>query len=140
MLPAKDRMGNETRPHVLVVDDSPAIAGRIGHVIERAGFRTSCAFGGREGLAAFNAALTTGAPFSAVVTDFSMADFGGLAVAAGVKAAAPATAVVLLTAYAFDSQDELPRNVDAVLEKPPTEALLRSTLARLIVPPDRERR
>ena len=125
-------MGNETRPHVLLVDDYPEIAKKIAYVIERAGFRTSCAFGGREGLAAFNAALSAGAPFSAVVTDFSMADLDGLAVAAAVKAAWATTAVVLLTAYDTDSDDELPRNVDAVLKKPPSDALLRSTLAQLI--------
>ena len=132
-------MRNETRPRVLVVDDYPEIAKKIAHIIERAGFRAACAFGGREGLAAFNAALSAGAPFSAVVTDFSMADLGGLVVAAAVKDAASATAVVLLTAYAIDSDDELPRNVDAVLKKPPSEAVLRSTLVRLIVPPDPER-
>jgi CheY-like chemotaxis protein len=130
------RMENQTRPHVLVVDDHPAIAERIGRMVERAGFRTAYAFGGREGLAAFNAALSAGAAFSAVVTDFSMADLDGLAVAEAVKAASPATAVVLLTAYRIDGTDELPRHVDAVLEKPPTEALLRSTLARVIVTPD----
>ena len=129
-------MGNETRPHVLVVDDYPEIARRLGYLVERAGLRTSCAFSGRESLAALNAALSAGAPFSAVVTDFSMADLDGLAVAAAVKAASPATMVVLLTAHRIDSHDELPRNVDAVLLKPPSEALLRSTLARLIDHPD----
>jgi len=129
-------MGEETRPHVLVVDDYPEVAKKIARVIERAGFRTACAFGGTDGLAAFHAALSAGAPFSAVVTDFSMGDLGGLAVAAAVKSAAPATAVVLLTAYALDSDDELPRHIDAVLKKPPSEALLRSTLARVIVIPD----
>ena len=132
-------MGDQTRPDVLVVDDYPGIAKRLGDIVERAGFRTSCAFGGREGIAAFNAALSAGSPFSAVVTDFSMPDLDGLAVAAAVKAASPATAVILLTAYAADTHDHLPRNVDAVLEKPPSEARLRSTLARLIVSPDTER-
>ena len=131
-------MVNETRPRVLVVDDYAEIATKIAHVIERAGFRTSCAYGGREGLAAFNAALSGGAPFSAVVTDFSMADMDGLAVAAAVKAASAGTGVVLLTAYAIDRDDELPRNVDAVLTKPPSKALLRSTLARIIVALDAE--
>ena len=125
-------MGDEPRPHVLVVDDYPEMARRIAHVIERAGFRTSCAFGGGEGLAAFNAALSAGAPFSAVVTDFSMADLDGLAVAAAVKDTSPTTAVVMLTAYAIDSDDELPRNVDAVLEKLLSGAQLGSTLARLL--------
>ena len=125
-------MGNETRPRVLVVDDFAEIAKKVADVIDRTGFRASCAFGGREGLAAFNAALSSGAPFAAVVTDFSMADIDGLAVAAAVKAARAETAVVLLTAYAVDGADELPRNVDAVLTKPPSEALLRSTLARIV--------
>jgi hypothetical protein len=48
--------------------------------------------------------------------------------------------VVLLTAYVLDSHDGLPRNVDAVLAKPPTEAQLRSTLTRVIVPTDPEGR
>ena len=124
------------RPHVLVVDDYPEIARRIGYLVERAGFRTSCAFSGSESLAALNAALSAGAPFSAVVTDFSMAGLDGLAVAAAVKAASPATMVVLLTVHDIDSHDGLPRNVDAVLLKPPSEALLRATLARLIDLPD----
>ena len=47
-------------------------------------------------MATFNAALSAGSPFSAVVTDFRMADLDGLAVAAGVKAVSPATTVVLL--------------------------------------------
>ena len=90
-------------------------------------------------MAAFNAALSAGSPFFAVVTDFSMGDLDGLAVAAAVKAASPATTVVLLTAYAVDGDDDLPQHVDAVLRKPPSEALLRSTLARLIINPDAKR-
>ena len=132
-------MANETRPHVLVVDDYPEMATKIGDVVERAGFRASCAFGGREGLAVFDRALSAGAPFSAVVTDFRMADLDGLAVAAAVKAASPATAVVLLTASTIDSKDELPLNVDAVLEKPLSGTQLPSTLARLLVDPDAAR-
>jgi CheY-like chemotaxis protein len=53
-----------------------------------------------------------------------------------VKAAWATTAVVLLTAYGVDSDDQLPRNVDAVLEKPPSVTQLRSSLARLMVDPD----
>ena len=101
-------------------------------MVERAGFRASCAIGGSECIAAFTAALSAGSPFSAVVTDFRMSGFDGLAVAAAVKAASPATAVVLIPASALDSPDRLP-NVDAVLTKPSSEALLRSTLTRVIV-------
>ena len=62
-------------------------------------------------MATFNAALSAGSPFSAVVTDFRIADLDGLAVAAGVKAVSPATTVVLLTAHTLDAHDLL-RNVD----------------------------
>jgi CheY-like chemotaxis protein len=124
-------MEDPPRPHVLVVDDGPGMATRLSEMVSRAGFGSSCAIGGREGMAAFSAALSAGSPFSAVVTDFSMADLDGLAVAAAVKAASPATAVVLLSAYAIEA-DELPEHVDAVLRKPPSDAQLRATLARLI--------
>ena len=131
-------MGNQTRPRVLVVDDYPGLAKKLGDMVERAGFRTSYAPGGKEGMAAFNAALSAGSPFSAVVTDLTMPDLNGLAVAAAVKVASPETTVVLLTAYEIGTGHHLPENVDAVLRKPPSEALLRSTLAHLI-DPDAER-
>lgn len=127
------RNGDETQPHVLVVDDYPGMAKKLGGLLERAGFRVSCAFGGSEAVAVFNAALSAGRPFSAVVTDFRMPDLDGLAVAAAVKAASPATAVVLITA--FDADDHSVPNVDAVLRKPTSEALLSSTLTRLVVDP-----
>ncbi len=107
-------------------------------MVERAGFRASCASGGREAIDAIDAALSAGDPFSAVVTDVSMADLDGLAVAAAAKAASPSTAVVLVTAYAIALRDQLPANVDVVLEKPLSAALLRSTLERLIGDPDRQ--
>ena len=125
-------MENGARPNVLVVDHHSDIARRIAQAIERAGFQTACAFSGKEGLAAFYAALSAGTPFSAVVTDFSMPDVDGLAMAAAVKASNPATPVVLVTAYSIDSDDALPPNIDALVNKSPSEALLRSTLARLV--------
>jgi CheY-like chemotaxis protein len=129
-------MGVRARPHVLVVDDHPEMANRVGEMVERAGFHTSVALGGREGITAFAAAQSAGSAFSMVITDFSMADLDGLAVAAAVKAASPSTPVVMLTAYAVNANDLLPRNVDAALTKPPSNAELRSTLERLIVAPD----
>jgi CheY-like chemotaxis protein len=123
-----------TARHVLVVDDYPEVARRVSEMLERAGFRTSFALGGRAGVTAFNAAQSAGTAFSAVITDFSMADLDGLAVAAAVKAASPSTPVVLLTAYALNADDRLPRDVDAVLTKPPLTGELRAILERLCVP------
>jgi len=123
-------MRDQTGFRVLVIDDHRGIAARLGEMVERAGFRVSLAFGGREGIDAFDEAQSAGSPFSVIITDFSMADFDGLAVAATVKHAAPATKVILLTFYAIDA-DPLPPAIDAVLRKPPSDAELRSTLARL---------
>ena len=106
--------------------------GKVVAMIERAGFRASWAGGGPEGVAAFHAAKAAGSPFSAIITDFRMPDFDGLAVAAEVKGVSPSTPVVLLTAYVVATPgDQLPPHVDAILTKPPSGEELRSTLARL---------
>ena len=131
------KMAELALPHVLVVDDHPEVARRVGEMLERVGFRTSIALGGKEGVTAFAAAQSGGSAFSAVITDFSMAELDGLAVAAAVKAASPSTPVLLITAYALNADDPLPRNVDAVLAKPSLTGELRSTLERLVVPRDR---
>ena len=123
-------MRDQTVSRVLVIDDHRGIAARLGEMVERAGFRVSLAFGGREGIEAFDQAQSVGSPFSVIITDYSMADFDGLAVAASAKHAAPSTKVILLTFYAIDA-DRLPPAIDAVLKKPPSDAELRSTLARL---------
>jgi CheY-like chemotaxis protein len=124
-------MEDKPRLHVLVVDDHPAMASRLAEMVERAGFRASVALSGRAGLAAFSAAQSAGSPFSAIITDFSMADLDGMAVAAAVKKASPSTAVILLTAYVVSADDPLPRNVDAILTKPASDQRLRSTLTQL---------
>ena len=128
-------MDDKPRLQVLVVDDRPDIATRFGEMVERAGFRTSFASGGKDGIAVFHAAQSAGAPFAVVITDFSMPDLDGLALAAAVKGVSRATAVILLTAYTLDTDDQLPPNVDAILTKPPSDEELRSTLARLTAQP-----
>jgi CheY-like chemotaxis protein len=127
-------MERQERPHVLVIDDHPTIATRLCEMVVRVGFRASSASGGREGVAEFQAAQSAGVPFAAVITDLSMADLNGLAVAAAVKGASPSTAVVLLTAYSPDADDPLPPHIDAILTKVPPDAELRSTLMRLTAP------
>jgi CheY-like chemotaxis protein len=124
-------MEDKPRLHVLVVDDHPDMARRLSEMVERAGFRTSFASGGREGIAVFHAAQSAGVPFVVVITDFSMPDLDGLALAAVVKGVSVTTAVILLTAYSSDTDGQLPPNVDAILAKPPSADELRSTLARL---------
>lgn len=118
---------------VLVVDDHPGMAESLAEMIERAGFRASWACGGAEGVDAFHAARAAGSPFSAVITDVRMPGLDGLGLAAVVKGVSPSTPVVLLTAYLIATgDDQLPRHVDAVLPKPPSDEELRSTLGRVI--------
>ena len=119
------------QPHVLLIDDHPGIGARIGSMLQRAGCRIRIAASAGEGIAAFRAAHHSNEHFELVITDFSMADANGLAVAAAVKAIAPPTPVVLLSAYSFSGDDALPPHVDAVLAKPPTFDQLRALLSRL---------
>lgn len=123
---------DHSRSHVLVIDDHRGMAEKLAEMVERAGFRASWAGGGTDGVAAFRAAHAAGSPFAAIVTDFSMADLDGLALAALMKGVSPLTPVILLTAYAIHvPDDELPPHIDAILAKPPSSEELRSTLARL---------
>jgi CheY-like chemotaxis protein len=118
-------------PYVLVIDDHPGIAARIGDMLRRAGCRIRIAASANEGIAVFRATQQSGERFDLVITDFSMAGDNGLDVAAAVKAITSLTPVVLLSAYPLGEGDILPPHVDAVLTKPPTLEQLRALLSRL---------
>jgi CheY-like chemotaxis protein len=113
---------------ILLIDDHPLVADALKVVIQREGHRVSVASSGREGVETFLAWAGQGRPFHVVMTDYSMSDLDGLQVASAVKAASPATRVILLTAYQFSPADPLPANVDAVVSKPPDLATLRTAL------------
>ena len=81
--------------HILVVDDEPAARGTFALLLRKRGHRVLEADG-------VNAATKRLAEevFDLVVTDLRMPDGNGLDVLRAVKAHAPATEVILLTAYA----------------------------------------
>jgi CheY-like chemotaxis protein len=116
---------------VLVVDDHPRVAASIGRMLQRSGCRIRIASSAGEAIAAFRDLQLGDERFDLVITDFSMIDESGLAVAAAVKAMSPSTPVVLMSAGLVDPRDDLPRHVDAVMTKPPTTAELSILLARL---------
>lgn len=72
-------------------------------------------------------------PFDAVITDLGMPYVDGRRVAAAVKAASPGTPVVLLTGWAqrLRTDNEIPPDVDRVLNKPPRLRELRALLSEL---------
>jgi CheY-like chemotaxis protein len=117
--------------HLLLIDDHPLVAGAIRTILEREGHRVVVALCGENGVEAFRRAQQTGEPFAAVITDYSLPDLDGLAVAAEVKRMSAATSVIMLTAYAAEATtDGLPANVDALLGKPPALDALRAALRR----------
>ncbi|HSH15412.1 MAG TPA: response regulator, partial [Verrucomicrobiae bacterium] len=71
-----------------------------------------------------------------IITDLGMPYLDGRKVASTVKAASPATPVILLTGWGqrIVAQGDVPPDVDQVLAKPPKLHELRGTLARLCQP------
>jgi DNA-binding NtrC family response regulator len=119
---------------VLVVDDEIAVRAALEAAFSRKGWRVRSAAGTREALAAFEAD-----PCALVVTDMRMPDGNGLEVMQGVRALAPGTAVILLTAFG-----NVPEAVRAMREgacdylvKPISFEQLEEAARRLLAPSHR---
>ncbi|HZU45232.1 MAG TPA: sigma-54 dependent transcriptional regulator [Terriglobales bacterium] len=84
----------EKNSHVLVVDDDPAMRVALHTSFQRHGWHVEAAAGAEEALGKFR---HTRPPL--VVTDIRMPDGDGLTVLRDVRAIAPRTAVILLTAF-----------------------------------------
>jgi PAS domain S-box-containing protein len=118
---------------ILVIDDDPIILQSLFELFKRDGHIVEIAAGGQNGIDAFRAADARHEPFALVITDLGMPHVDGRAVAAAVKSLLPQTPVVLLTGWGHRmlAENELPKNVDRVLGKPPKLLVLRSVLAEL---------
>jgi signal transduction histidine kinase/CheY-like chemotaxis protein len=118
---------------ILLVDDDPILLQSLRDTLEGDGHSITAASGGQAGIDAFAAALASGAPFDAVVTDLGMPYVDGRKVAAMVRAASPTVPIVMLTGWGqrLVADDEVPPHVDRVLNKPPRLAELRVILAEL---------
>lgn len=122
------------RLRLLVVDDDPLLLKALRDVLEADGHVVVTANGGQAGIDALQAGLARKEPFAAVITDLGMPYVDGRAVASAVKAASPATPVILLTGWGkrLAAKGEVPPHVDCVLSKPPKPAELRGALAQCI--------
>ena len=132
-VPVRDggALGTVERRRLLVVDDDPLLIKSLRDILEGDGHAIIATDGGQAGIDAFLAAEQNGEPFAAVITDLGMPYVDGRKVAAAVKAASPATPVILLTGWGqrLMSEGALPVDVDYVLGKPPKLRELREALA-----------
>jgi len=118
---------------VLLVDDDAVLAHSMTDILQAEGHHVTAAAGGQQGIAEFSAALARGEPFDVVITDLGMPKVDGRQVAQAVKAASPATPVLMLTGWGrrMSEDGERPPHVDQLLSKPPRLAELRAALARV---------
>jgi PAS domain S-box-containing protein len=122
-----------SRLRLLLVDDDPILLKSLRDALETDGHVIVAAKGGADGIAVFRASLERGERVDAVITDLGMPYVDGRQVAAAVKAASPATPVILLTGWGrrLVADGEIPPHVDRVLSKPPKLREVREALAQL---------
>jgi len=120
---------------ILIVDDDPLVIESLRATLESEGHRVTAADGGQAGIDAILAAQQSGECYSVVITDLGMPYADGRRVAAAVKTTSPGTPVMLLTGWGqrLVDENEIPINVDRVLNKPPKLRELRAALAELVV-------
>lgn len=124
------------RLRLLLIDDNPVLLQSLRDALELDGHVVVTTDGGEAGIAAFRLSLGREEAFAAVITDLGMPHLDGRRVAAMVKAASPATPVIMLTGWGkrLAAEGYLPPHVDRLLAKPPRLHELRETLAQLCSP------
>jgi signal transduction histidine kinase/CheY-like chemotaxis protein len=122
-----------SRLRILLVDDDPLVIKSLGDTLEAEGHLVTTASGGREGVEIVRATAERNENFSVVITDLGMPYIDGRKVASAVKLAWKTTPVILLTGWGQRMADEedMPANVDRVLNKPPKLQQLRTALSEL---------
>jgi PAS domain S-box-containing protein len=115
---------------ILIVDDDPVILKSLHDTLAADGHTVTTANGGQAGIEAFVAAKARGESFPVVITDLGMPHVDGRKVSAAIKAAAPATLVLMLTGWGqrLVAEGDIPEHVDRVLNKPPKLRELREAL------------
>jgi signal transduction histidine kinase/ActR/RegA family two-component response regulator len=119
---------------ILIVDDDPVLLTSLREVLVHDGHQVQTANGGRAGIEAFLDAHEAGKPFRVVITDLGMPHVDGRAVAAAIKAAAPSTAIIMLTGWGqrLVASGDIPPEVIAVLSKPPRINELRRHISQCL--------
>jgi DNA-binding NtrC family response regulator len=109
---------------ILLVDDEPAIAEALGEALRDEGHRVTVAFDGAEAMNRLNARV-----FDVVISDVRLPEVDGLTIFRRLRREAPATQVILISAYATvpDAVEVIKQNAANYLAKPfDLDELLRS--------------
>ena len=119
------------RTRILLIDDDAMLLTSLRDILEREGHEVVTANGGQQGIDRFLAEKNAGRAFPVVITDLGMPHVDGRAVASAIAQAAPGTPVLLLTGWGQRLADtgDIPRDVVAVIGKPPRLGELRQRLA-----------
>jgi two-component system, NtrC family, response regulator GlrR len=114
---------------ILVVDDEPAVCGAIRMLLEHDGHTVQTVTSGREALS-----LLEPGRFDVVITDYSMPEMKGDALAAAVKQRLPAQPVLMITAHAemLKSSGTPLTGVDGLVNKPFLMEELREAIAGVL--------
>ena len=121
---------------ILFVDDEPLLRELLKEILEHDGHSVELADGGQAGLDAFRAAKQRGETFDVVVTDLGMPRLDGRQLAQILKSESPTTPIIMMTGWGtLIKGEELPPQVDGMLNKPPRigelqEALRKATQRR----------
>ena len=86
---------NQLRLRVLVIDDEPLIRWSLSQTLEQAGHSVVEAGDGNSALRA----LSAGEPFVVVLLDYRLPDSNDLNLLAAIRKLAPASAVIMMTAF-----------------------------------------
>jgi two-component system cell cycle response regulator CpdR len=114
---------------ILVVDDEPAICGAIKMMLEYDGHAIQTASNGKEAMS-----LLEQRTFDVVITDYSMPEMRGDALAAAIKQRLPNQPVVMITAHAdlLKASGNPLTGVDFLISKPFSLEDLRTAIARVL--------
>ncbi len=117
---------------LLIVDDDPAVRLSLATMLQQEGHQVVTAGGGETALAIFEAALSQGQPFDAVLTDLGMPRMNGVGVLRLVKKRSPSTPVIVMTGW---GEEVKPQGADAIIFKPIRRRSLKEALAALFLRP-----
>jgi two-component system cell cycle response regulator DivK len=126
-------MDDMTAPRILVVDDTDEVRQVFAHFLRRSGMHVVQADNGRTGFASARDVVP-----DVVVCDINMPEMDGLELCRQLRndAATRATPILMVSGDASSqSQAALDAGCDAVLGKPCSEALLVTTVRRLLTRP-----